>query len=145
MVVDESSSQASNESSVDSSEEPRTDVSPIPTATLADLYLKQGLFNEAANIYRDILRQDPGNEQARAKLVDLKKIMSEPGVAAGTQESFASVVDVNPEPEIVGSPEPVVTPVSMAQPGFAGTDGGSALDVYQRWLIAIEQRRAHVC
>jgi tetratricopeptide (TPR) repeat protein len=38
------------------------------TITMADLYAKQGLVDEARDIYEDILARDPGNEAVRAKL-----------------------------------------------------------------------------
>jgi len=41
------------------------------TITMADLYAKQGLIDEARDIYEDILARDPGNEGVRAKLEEL--------------------------------------------------------------------------
>ncbi len=38
------------------------------TSTMADLYARQGLHNEARNIYENVLARDPGNEEVRAKL-----------------------------------------------------------------------------
>jgi tetratricopeptide (TPR) repeat protein len=38
------------------------------TATMADLYVKQGLLDEARQIYQNVLARDPGNEEVRAKL-----------------------------------------------------------------------------
>ena len=41
---------------------------PRATATLAELYLRQGHTEEAAEIYRRVLADDPGNSVARAAL-----------------------------------------------------------------------------
>ncbi len=41
---------------------------PRATATLAELYLRQGHIEEAAEIYRRMLTDDPGNPVARAAL-----------------------------------------------------------------------------
>ena len=38
------------------------------TITMADLYAKQGLIDEARDIYEDILARDPNNEGVRARL-----------------------------------------------------------------------------
>jgi tetratricopeptide (TPR) repeat protein len=41
------------------------------TLTMADLYARQGLTNDARHIYENILARDPGNLDVRAKLDDL--------------------------------------------------------------------------
>jgi len=38
------------------------------TSTMADLYARQGLLNEARHIYENILAREPGNTEVRAKL-----------------------------------------------------------------------------
>jgi len=60
------------------------------TITMADLYAKQGLVDEARDIYEDILARDPNNEGVRAKLDALQ-----PDVA----QTLLSVPEVEPEPE----------------------------------------------
>ncbi len=44
---------------------------PVPTETLAGLYLEQGLVDKAIEIYEKILEQDPGNERIRNKMIEL--------------------------------------------------------------------------
>jgi len=39
-----------------------------PTVTLAELYMDQGLPQKAAGVYRELLTQDPNNENLKAKL-----------------------------------------------------------------------------
>jgi len=41
------------------------------TATMADLYVRQGLTEDARRIYEQLLQRDPSNEDLRAKLVSL--------------------------------------------------------------------------
>lgn len=60
------------------------------TITMADLYAKQGLVDEARDIYEDILARDPNNEGVRAKLDALQ-----PEAA----QTLLSVPDSEPEIE----------------------------------------------
>ncbi|MCK4509425.1 MAG: tetratricopeptide repeat protein [Desulfuromonadales bacterium] len=46
---------------------------PIPTATLAEIYVKQGLLDKAIKIYQDIITQAPDNTAAQNRLVELQK------------------------------------------------------------------------
>ena len=46
--------------------------SPTPTVTLGELYLAQGHRREAAEIFEQILRADPGNRRAREGLESLR-------------------------------------------------------------------------
>ncbi|MDY0270156.1 tetratricopeptide repeat protein [Trichloromonas sp.] len=48
-------------------------VEPIATATLAEIYIRQGLPQKALKVYRDLLKADPHNEQLRNKLIQLKQ------------------------------------------------------------------------
>jgi tetratricopeptide (TPR) repeat protein len=51
------------------------------TATMADLYVRQGLVEDARHIYENILARDPGNSDVRAKL-DAISPRANPKVAA---------------------------------------------------------------
>ena len=50
------------------SEAPVPSEDPANTPTMADLYARQGLTNEAAHIYENILARDPENQDVREKL-----------------------------------------------------------------------------
>ncbi len=52
--------------------------SPAPTLTLAELYRRQGHYEEAAGIFRQILERQPGNVEAARGLADIKKRESWP-------------------------------------------------------------------
>jgi tetratricopeptide (TPR) repeat protein len=46
---------------------------PFSSSTLAELYLRQGLQERAAEVYRQVLAEDPGNARARAGLAALAR------------------------------------------------------------------------
>ena len=54
-------------------EEEETSQPPIPTDTLADIYLKQGHLDRALGVYEDILAKDPQNAAVREKLEALRR------------------------------------------------------------------------
>ncbi len=62
-------------------EEVPEEAPPLSSATLAELYFEQGLLERAVEVYRQVLDEEPGNEGARARLVELEKL-----VAAGAAE-----------------------------------------------------------
>ena len=89
---------------------------PIPTATLAEIYIKQGLTDKAIKIYNDIVHDNPGNSAARERLMQLK----------GTADSESQSEPAS-ENEVV-----------------AEHKDRSPLAVMQRWLSVIKQGRANV-
>jgi len=89
---------------------------PIPTATLAEIYVKQGLTDKAVKIYNDILEHNPGNSAARERIMQLKS-------------SAGSKPQSEPSPENVVAAEP---------------KDRSPLAVLQRWLSVIREGRANV-
>jgi len=89
---------------------------PIPTATLAEIYVKQGLTDKAIKIYNDILEHNPGNSAARERIKQLK------GAAESESQSEPA-----PENEIAAEPR-----------------DRSPLAVMQRWLSVIKEGRANV-
>jgi len=93
---------------------------PIPTATLAEIYLKQGLIDQAIRVYEEILRVEPENAAAARRL----------------QELTAS----SPVP----APMPAGTPAATVPPTPSPPSVRRPIEVYQRWLQAIHVRRAHV-
>ena len=45
---------------------------PFSSSTLAELYFQQGLVDRAVDVYRQLLEQEPANERARLRLVELE-------------------------------------------------------------------------
>jgi tetratricopeptide (TPR) repeat protein len=46
--------------------------SPFSSSTLAELYYQQGLVDRAVDVYKQLVQQDPANEKARLRLVELE-------------------------------------------------------------------------
>lgn len=93
---------------------------PIPTATLAEIYFKQGLIDQAIRVYEEILRVEPENAPAARRLQEL---------------SAASPIPAPAPAERTGITAPQASPPSRPR---------RPLEVYERWLQAIHIRRAHV-
>ena len=89
---------------------------PIPTATLAEIYAKQGLTDKAIKIYNEILDKNPGNSNAQERLLQLQR-------EAGSELQPETVPDKG-----------VATEAKASSP----------LAVMQRWLSVIRQGRANV-
>lgn len=101
---------------------------PIATATIADIYIRQGFLDKALKVYSDLLQAEPDNAEIRRRWEILRsRIERERGTAA-------SPSGVSPVP-VTGSAQPEVA---------QGKPAGSVVDAYQRWLDAVQRRRAHV-
>jgi len=61
----------------------------ITTGTIADLYIKQGYFDKAIDIYQTLYDADPGNDDIKRKLDELKKQLS--GVSGQGPEEESGV------------------------------------------------------
>jgi tetratricopeptide (TPR) repeat protein len=47
---------------------------PLASPTLAELYLNQGFTDKAIEVYRQLLEREPGNERARARLMEIEAL-----------------------------------------------------------------------
>lgn len=115
----------------------------ITTATLAEIYVKQGYLNKAIQVYREILGVDPSNAQLLKRLRDLETQLAAPAVGAEESEPasdssslVAQGAGEEPARRAVTSPQ---APASFPERGE-----DRVLDVFQGWLDAIRQRRSHV-
>jgi len=117
----------------------------ILTSTLAELYVRQGLLHDAARVYREILRREPDNQKARQRLVELKQQLESQEQEGAATAAAASSSPAAPEP-VPASPVPEVDLQQETHPRAEPqeTSKEQLVDIYQRWLAAIEQRRAHV-
>jgi len=97
---------------------------PIPTATLAEIYVKQGLIDQAIKVYEEILRVEPGNVGISSRLAELR---------APTPASVG-VAPLTVEPPVEEAVAPDATDVQPRDP----------LAIFESWLQAIALRRAHV-
>jgi tetratricopeptide (TPR) repeat protein len=48
----------------------------LNTATMAQIYVKQGLYENAAEIYKKLLEQDPGRQDISDALLEIEKVKS---------------------------------------------------------------------
>jgi hypothetical protein len=64
---------ATEEKPAEREEEEEASQAPIPTDTLADIYLKQGHLDRALGVFQDILARDPGNAGVKEKYESLRK------------------------------------------------------------------------
>lgn len=105
---------------------------PIPTATLAEIYVKQGLVDKAIKTYQDILGQNPDNHEARDRILQLK------GETAGEtpEDEGEDSTELSPITETVVETSSEETEVEQKDQ--------SQLGVLQRWLTAIKRGRANV-
>ncbi|MGK2905946.1 MAG: tetratricopeptide repeat protein [Desulfuromonadales bacterium] len=117
-------------------------VQPIATATLAEIYARQGLLANAIRTYQDILEQNPDNDAARERLMQLQEPVSEK-----TDRSFNAKASVPAAPfappTIAEAEELTATPAVSAELHNVAGDR-SPLAVLKRWLTAIQQGRANV-
>lgn len=97
----------------------------LQTNTLADLYLKQGLVDRALEVYRGMLRLDPGNAPLRLRVQDLERRGAPFAVPAAPA---APPPPVALQPRATGAPE---------RPGGGTTPARAAIARLERWLDAI--------
>jgi len=62
----------------------------VTTATIAELYISQGLIEKGIDVYRELLRDNPGNAAYRGRLEDLVAASREPEAPADVSASVSS-------------------------------------------------------
>ena len=65
---------------------------PLSSSTLAELYLRQGLPERAIEVYRQLLSEEPGNERARARLVDIQSSVTAPDPRAARRRALERTI-----------------------------------------------------
>ena len=115
-------------------EEPAMDQSsdgmkPITTATIADIYVEQGLYDKAMEVYRELLTENPQDAAVQQKISELEALMSGAGGAPAVQSSAPATDPVAQEP---------VAPTPQA------VDSDIIVDKLNNWLAAIQARRNRV-
>lgn len=112
----------------------------INTATIAEIYLKQGLYQEALNVYSGILEELPDNPEALQKVAEIRRIL------AGEEAQTPEMTSTEKEDEVSAAPlvEPVVEQSTDSLSEEAGASCGDLKGTLEGWLDAIQLRRAHV-
>lgn len=121
--------------------EPSHEPASIFTATLAEIYIKQGLTEKAVDVYRQILRQDPENLAVRERLVNL--LGDEPSGDSAPDVPAAGNARVETlalESRLAGQDDNI--PVEPEQ--SSEVPETSLLATFERWLTGIQRRREHV-
>ncbi len=114
----------------------------LQTNTLAELYLRQGLVDRAVEVYRSMLRVDPGNVRARRRLGEL---------TAGSGEENERTADQEDAP--IAAPDPpgqsdIAVPAALRiapQPerretGAAPRPRRQTIDRLEKWLGTIRRQ-----
>ena len=57
------------------------------SATLAELYFKQGFAEKAVEVYRQLIEREPENDRLRRRLAELQDIRAAPSHAGTDQAS----------------------------------------------------------
>jgi tetratricopeptide (TPR) repeat protein len=102
---------------------------PAPTATLAELYLRQGHADEAERIFREVLEREPGSGVA---LAGLERV-----------EEARRAVSPQAVPQAVPAPRPVALDAGRLLTGFSGGRGTTASKIFllNRYLDRIRGSR----
>ena len=127
--------------------EPDTPGEPIPTATLAEIYVKQGLFDKAIKIYQDILVQAPDNDSARDRVLSLQSQLS--GKTEKLTDEQSSDIQPVAAQVSLSDEEANVVPIAAATPAKAHETRTELIDqspltVLKSWLHAIKLGRTNV-
>jgi tetratricopeptide (TPR) repeat protein len=126
---------------------------PVPTATLAEIYVKQGFSAKAVKVYQDILRLNPDNDAARERMLQIQEpSIDETGRPGGKQST-----EIDSSAVVLASVEETVSPESATVPPEASTMSAEAplespeilgepearpiLTVLHGWLTAINRGR----
>lgn len=77
----------------------------LATPTLAEIFLQQGLVDKAADVYREILQGDPGNDEARLRLSEIESLAVKPDAG----------MTIEPAPPPPARAEPAPDPAAEAR------------------------------
>jgi len=73
-------------------EEAADSATPFSSSTLAELYFQQGLVERAVDVYRQLVQQDPSNEKARLRLVELEGSSAAPEDRAARRRALERTI-----------------------------------------------------
>ena len=131
---------------------------PISTATIAEIYIRQGFPRRALKVYHDLLVADPGNQELRQKFKALKReLESAAGNADRSAENTEASLAASPAEDSQPAPVAVAAPAEDSPTLAAAAEQSSSkedrhvpdvADSYESklncWLDAIGRRRKNV-
>jgi len=111
---------------------------PIATATLAEIYVRQGLYRKAFNIYRELHHADPGNSLLTSRMDEVKRLI-EP-------EEIGAIGITTQNTDVAAPPENLaISGEGRTAPGSEPLSGEEkALGMLTLWLSVIQRRRENV-
>ncbi len=110
---------------------PPQDDDALQTNTLAELYLRQGLVDRAVEVYRAMLRVDPGNHKARRRLQELTPATGAPAPPgpAALPDRLPAAIPERAHPALAATVRPATAPSKPA--------ASAGIDRLERWLQSI--------
>ena len=107
----------------------------LETNTLAELYVKQGLPDRAIDVYRSMLRVEPGNAAAKRRLAELES-------AAPPAVTAAAARPAQPDRAQPSGPDAKTSRTAAAPPATPPRPAASkdqvAIERLERWLAALK-------
>jgi tetratricopeptide (TPR) repeat protein len=110
---------------------------PLATATLAELYIEQGFFDRAGEVYRELLEADPDNTELKRRYDNLQHRVGDDGVVSENtkpMESTDSDSVINVENHVLSQSDGYEF-LSKDMPE------GNAIAILEGWLANIGRRR----
>ncbi len=98
----------------------------VVTETIADLYLRQGLYRRAADVYRELLGQSPDDERLRTRLAEAEAEAEAAEEAAQAEFSPAPWEDGGYDPDVYDVEVFEMETVEVETVESAWTGGGGA-------------------
>ena len=112
---------------------PASSRDPLSTVTLAEIYLAQGLYDQALRIFWDLSDADPDNEQLQQRIIEIEMLLAEEAFPpSGTETVVPGGAELLPE--IGSSLFPLVEPASHSL-------HEQIVLTLELWLASIERRR----
>lgn len=109
---------------------------PLRTATLAELYVSQGMLTAASDIYRELLQTEPDNREYKNRLIEIREMLAnEAGVDEYMQS--AAVLPLREFSETVADVYAFATTAHDIEP--TGID--TTVATLETWLENIKRRR----
>lgn len=105
---------------------------PLSTATLAELYVKQGFLSKALEIYRSLVSEDPINSAALARIAELEslQVLQEPAPGNDVVSTYEAPALAVQEP-------------SLLPPGIpAQGEADAVISTLEGWLDSIRRIKA---
>ncbi len=110
---------------------------PLATATLAELYVSQGFLDQAINVYRELLENEPDNGELKERLKQLNRIVS--GCELEAAEPEAEIPEENADISVIERTAYSIKEEYEFVSGTASTDG--IISSLECWLENIRRGR----